>query len=93
MPLVATLIANPERPAITDAVLAEARRVLATDHPPRILHGEVAAEILVEGPPAAAPALAERLRATFQTEPIDVALQVVGPTGASGCFSPTWIRP
>lgn len=51
MTLVATLIANPERPAITDAVLAEARRVLATEHPPRILHGEVAAEILVEGRP------------------------------------------
>jgi phosphoserine phosphatase len=38
-------IANPGRPAITDAVLAEARRVLATEHQPRILHGEVAAEI------------------------------------------------
>ena len=33
--LVAVLIANPERPAITDAVLAEARAVLGTDHQPR----------------------------------------------------------
>ncbi|QRE76646.1 phosphoserine phosphatase SerB [Methylobacterium aquaticum] len=79
MTLVATLIANPERPAITDAVLAEARRVLATEHQPRILHGEVAAEILVEGAPASAPALAERLRAALGSEPVDVAVQVVSP--------------
>ncbi|MFD0935501.1 phosphoserine phosphatase SerB, partial [Methylobacterium trifolii] len=51
MTLVAVLIANPERPAITDAVLAETRAVLATEHQPRILHGEVAAEILVPGAP------------------------------------------
>ena len=74
MTLVATLIANPERPAITDAVLAEARRVLATEHQPRILHGEVAAEILVEGAPASAPALAERLRAALGSEPVDVSV-------------------
>ncbi|KMO42036.1 phosphoserine phosphatase [Methylobacterium variabile] len=79
MTLVATLIANPERPAITDAVLAETRRVLATEHQPRILHGEVAAEILVEGAPAAAAGLAERLRTALGAEPIDVAVQVSGP--------------
>ncbi|MGF3026309.1 phosphoserine phosphatase SerB [Methylobacterium aquaticum] len=79
MTLVATLIANPERPAITDAVLAEARRVLATEHPPRILHGEVAAEMLVEGAPGTGPALAERLRMAFEGEKIDVAVQVAGP--------------
>ncbi|WP_375408653.1 phosphoserine phosphatase SerB [uncultured Methylobacterium sp.] len=74
MTLVATLIANERRPAITDAVLAEARAVLATDHQPRILHGEVAAELLVPGDAAAAPALARRLRAAFAAEPIDVAV-------------------
>ena len=47
MTLVAILIANESRPAITDAVLAETRRVLGTEHQPRILHGEVAAEVLV----------------------------------------------
>ncbi|TXM94044.1 phosphoserine phosphatase SerB, partial [Methylobacterium sp. WL122] len=62
MTLVATLIANEARPAITDAVLAEARLVLATEHQPRILHGEVAAEVLLPGAPAAAAALTERLR-------------------------------
>jgi phosphoserine phosphatase len=69
--LVAVLIANPDRPAITDAVLAEARRVLATDHPPRILHREVAAEILVAGDAAV---LTERLRTAFEGEPIDLAV-------------------
>ena len=74
MTLVAVLIANPARPAITDAVLAEARRVLASTHQPRILHGEVAAEVLVAGAPEAAPALAEALRAALGGEPVDVAV-------------------
>jgi phosphoserine phosphatase len=72
--LVAVLIANPDRPAITDAVLAEAHRVLATAHPARILHREVAAEILVPGEPDAAPALTARLRAAFAAEPFDLAV-------------------
>ncbi len=73
---VATLIANPLRPAITDAVLAEARRVLRTAHQPRILHGEVAAELLVEesvGDPA------QNLRDALAGEPIDVAVLPAGP--------------
>ncbi|MCP1548538.1 MULTISPECIES: phosphoserine phosphatase SerB [Methylorubrum] len=74
MTLVATLIANPDRPAITDAVLAEARRVTRTEHQPRILHGEVAAELLLPGAPDDAPALTEALRAAFASEPIDVAV-------------------
>ncbi|MER2249890.1 phosphoserine phosphatase SerB [Methylorubrum podarium] len=74
MTLVATLIANPARPAITDAVLAEARRVLRTEHQPRILHGEVAAELLVPGSPDEAPALTEALRAALGSEPVDVAV-------------------
>ncbi len=69
--LVAVLIANPDRPAITDAVLAESRRVLATEHPTRILHREVAAEILVDGE---AGELTERLRAVLRDEPIDLAV-------------------
>ena len=72
--LVAVLIANPDRPAITDAVLAEGRRVLATEHPTRILHREVAAEILVDGDPADAAALTERLRTALGGEPIDLAV-------------------
>jgi phosphoserine phosphatase len=72
--LVAVLIANPDRPSITDAVLAEARAVLRTEHQPRILHGEVAAELLVPGVPAAASALTETLRTALAGEPIDLAV-------------------
>ncbi|KQP17407.1 phosphoserine phosphatase SerB [Methylobacterium sp. Leaf100] len=79
MSLVAILIANAARPAITDAVLAETRRVLRTEHQPRILHGEVAAEVLVPGAAADAPALARRLRAAFASEPFDVAVLPAGP--------------
>ena len=79
MTLVAILIANESRPAITDAVLAEARAVMRTEHQPRILHGEVAAEVLVPGAEADAPALARRLRAALASEPIDVAVLSAGP--------------
>jgi phosphoserine phosphatase len=72
--LVAVLIANPARPSITDAVLAETRAVLGTEHQPRILHGEVAAEILVPGDPAGAGSLAEKLRRALDGEPIDLAV-------------------
>ena len=68
--LVAVLIANPDRPSITDAVLAETRAVLRTEHQPRILHGEVAAELLVPGEPAAAASLTDRLRTALAGEPI-----------------------
>ena len=74
MTLVATLIANPARPAITDAVLAEARRVTRTEHQPRILHGEVAAELLVPGTPDEVPTLTQALRGALGSEPIDVAV-------------------
>ncbi|MGU3543605.1 phosphoserine phosphatase SerB [Methylobacterium sp. A52T] len=72
--LVAVLIANPDRPSITDAVLAETRAVLGTEHQPRILHGEVAAELLVPGEPAAAASLTDRLRTALAGEPIDLAV-------------------
>ncbi|GAN48521.1 phosphoserine phosphatase SerB [Methylobacterium radiotolerans] len=72
--LVAVLIANPDRPSITDAVLAETRAVLRTEHQPRILHREVAAELLVPGEPAAAASLTDRLRTALAGEPIDLAV-------------------
>nr|WP_042672664.1 phosphoserine phosphatase SerB [Methylobacterium sp. B34] len=72
--LVAVLIANPDRPSITDAVLAETRAVLRTEHQPRILHGEAAAELLVPGEPAAAASLTDRLRTALAGEPIDLAV-------------------
>ena len=72
--LVAVLIANPDRPSITDAVLAETRAVLRTEHQPRILHGEVAAELLVPGEPAAAASLTDTLRTALAGEPLDLAV-------------------
>lgn len=72
--LVAVLIANPARPAITNAVLAEARTVLGTEHQPRILHGEVAAEVLVPGAHPAVAGLTGLLRAALAGEAIDVAV-------------------
>ena len=72
--LVAVLIANPRRPAITAAALAEVRAVLGTEHRPRILHGAAAAEVLVPGDPPAAEGIAGRLRAALSGEPIDVAV-------------------
>ena len=79
MSLVASLIANPERPAITDAVLARARRVLATGHPARALHDGVAAEWRVDAGPEAAAGLEAALRDALAGEPIDVAVLPAGP--------------
>jgi phosphoserine phosphatase len=70
--LVATLISSPARPSITDDVLAEAHRLLRTEHPTRPLHGEVAAEILFDGEAGAAEA---SLRDAFRDLPIDVVVQ------------------
>ena len=72
MAVVAVLISNPARPAITDAVLAEARAVLRTRHQPRILHGEVAAELLLDEDTAENAEAA--LRAALGSEPIDIAV-------------------
>ena len=74
MTFVATLISSPARPSIEDDVLAEARRILGTHHPTRVLHGEVAAEMLVDCDAPAAEALEAELRARFSGLPIDVAL-------------------
>jgi phosphoserine phosphatase len=71
---VATLISSPARPSIADDVLAEARRILGTRHPTRVLHGEVAAEVLVDCDAARANALEAELRARFSALPIDVAV-------------------
>jgi phosphoserine phosphatase len=69
---VATLISSPAHPSITDDVLAEAHRLLRTDHPTRPLHGEVAAELLFTGEAGEAEA---RLREAFRALPIDVVVQ------------------
>jgi phosphoserine phosphatase len=79
MTLVATLIANPARPAITRAVLTDAREALMTAHPPRLLHHGVAAEFLVDAPVECASELTGRLEQKFAGEPFDVAVLPAGP--------------
>jgi phosphoserine phosphatase len=70
--LVATLISNPRAPAITDAVLREAGRALATGHPPHRLHGEIAADLLFDGEGGRRLAA---LRAALTGAPIDIVAQ------------------
>ncbi|GLS43903.1 phosphoserine phosphatase SerB [Methylobacterium brachythecii] len=79
MTLVATLIANPVRPAITGAILSDARETLATEHPPRLLYHGVAAEFLVDAPIERAQELTSRLDERFAGEPFDVAVLPAGP--------------
>ncbi|GEP08385.1 phosphoserine phosphatase SerB [Methylobacterium gnaphalii] len=79
MTLVATLIANPARHAITGAVLSDAREALATEHPPRLLHHGVAAEFLIDASVEQAGTLTARLEQRFAGEPFDVAVLPAGP--------------
>ena len=74
MALVATLISNPRAPAITDAVLREAQGALGTKHPAHRLHGEIAADFLLdEGSDGEARVAA--LRSALAGQPIDVVVQ------------------
>ena len=73
--LVATLISNPRAPAITDAVLREAGRALATDHRPHRLHGEIAADLLFDDDGGRRVAA---LRAALAGAPIDIVAQPAG---------------
>lgn len=68
------LISSPARPSIEDDVLAEARGILGTRHPTRVLHGEVAAEMLVDCDAGRAKAFETELRTRFSALPIDVAV-------------------
>ena len=75
--LVATLIANPRAPAITAAVLREARAALGTGHPAHRLHGEIAADCLLDES-ADAEARIAALRSALSGQPIDVVVQPAG---------------
>jgi phosphoserine phosphatase len=75
---VATLISNPRAPAITDAVLAEARRIARTRHPARTLHDAVAAEFLFDAGPEGAASIERELRSRFSDRPIDIVIQPAG---------------
>ena len=70
---VATLISNPRSPAITEAVLAEARRALGTTHSGTWLQNRVAADILLEE--GAAGQAEAALRSAFSDAPVDIVVQ------------------
>jgi phosphoserine phosphatase len=72
---VATLIANPRRPAITDDVLAKARRIARTDNPTRTLHDAVAAEFLFDPGPEGAASVERDLRSWLGSLSVDVVVQ------------------
>ncbi|MFK8250262.1 phosphoserine phosphatase SerB [Ancylobacter terrae] len=66
---VAVLVANPEDPALTEAVLAAARAVLPQAGPPRTLAPGIAAEIAFEGAVDVG-----QLRAALAPAPVDIAI-------------------
>jgi phosphoserine phosphatase len=72
---VATLIANPREPAITNAVLSEARRIARTEHPARMLHEAVAAEFLFDAGPEGSASVERELRSQLAGLPIDIVVQ------------------
>lgn len=75
-PLVATLVSNPENPAVDSNVLARARDALPAAHEPEWLADSIAADVAFTADAAADHrAIAERVRAAIGTAPVDVIVQ------------------
>ncbi|WP_244643977.1 phosphoserine phosphatase SerB [Alsobacter metallidurans] len=80
---VATLVSSPERPALSDALLARVAQVLPGAGSPHMLNPGVAADIPFRTPAAAgdvpydARAQADRARAALDGAPVDVVVQPV----------------
>ncbi len=72
---VATLVSNPAAPALTPALLARAAEALPHPGSALWLSAGIAADIPFTRPDAPAGAIAERLRAALEGEPIDVFVQ------------------
>jgi phosphoserine phosphatase len=72
--LVATLVANPLQPAVTDEVLTRAARALGHETEPSVLARGIAADLILERQiePRAAE---DALRTAVQGQPIDVVVQ------------------
>jgi phosphoserine phosphatase len=71
--LVATLVSNPLRPAVTEAVVAVARRVLCTERPACRLYEDVATDVPFDGGDRGG--LVADLRRELASEPLDVVIQ------------------
>jgi len=72
---VATLISNPARPALDDAVIAAARTVLPGAGEPRWLDPGIAADILFTPGGADDKGVTERLRSALRDFPLDAVVQ------------------
>lgn len=76
---VATLIANPDDPAVSDAVIARARDLLPGAGEPDILDPQVAADVpFAPAGPVDNRALADDLRRALDGAPVDVVVQAAG---------------
>jgi phosphoserine phosphatase len=72
--LVATLIANPSRPAVTDEIVALAARALGQETEQAVLARGIAADLIVPGA-LEAKAVEAALRQALDGQPIDVVVQ------------------
>jgi phosphoserine phosphatase len=72
--LVATLVANPARPVLSDALVNAAARALGQETERRVLARGVAADIFLEGDKATAETA---IRVALDHEPVDVIVQPV----------------
>ncbi|HEX2134557.1 MAG TPA: phosphoserine phosphatase SerB [Microvirga sp.] len=71
--LVATLIANPDRPAVSERLVGAAARALGEETERAVLARDIAADLFFEGPDARA--AEARLREALGEEPVDVIVQ------------------
>ncbi|MFC0219244.1 phosphoserine phosphatase [Pseudochelatococcus lubricantis] len=75
-PYVATLVANPAAPALTDAVVRRAAQALPGTPPARWLDAGIAADLVFTPEPGDSPrAIADRLRESVADAPVDVIVQ------------------
>jgi phosphoserine phosphatase len=72
--LVATLIANPSGPAVTDEIVARAARALGQETEQAILARGVAADLVISGPQDVK-AVEAALRQALSGQPIDIVVQ------------------
>ena len=75
MQLVATLVCDPARPVLTDALLRRAAAVLPAAAAPTWLGAEIAADITFEGDAVEAARCEEAVRGVVATLPVDVVVQ------------------
>ena len=72
--LVATLIANPSRPVLTDEIVASAAASLGQETERSVLARGIAADLIVPAP-AEAKAIEASLRAVLDGQPVDIVVQ------------------